>query len=77
MFGLSSIYTTLIGGALLAIASFGGGFYLEHRLAASTIAEMKLADAQARCSRSRPSPQPPRPKIRPRWMRRSQRPKLR
>lgn len=47
MFGLSSLYTTLIGGALLAIASFGGGFYLEHRLAASTIVEMKLADAQA------------------------------
>jgi len=47
MFGLSGLMTSLIGAALLAAASFGGGFYLEHRLAASTIAEMKLADAKA------------------------------
>jgi len=47
MFGLSSLTSTLIGAALLAAISFGGGFYLEARLKASTIAEMKLADAQA------------------------------
>ncbi len=27
MFGLSSLYTTLIGGAMLAAASFGGGYW--------------------------------------------------
>lgn len=48
MFGLSSLTSMLIGAALLTVASFGGGFYLEKRLAASTIAEMKLADAQAK-----------------------------
>ena len=43
MFGLSS----LIGGAMLAIVSFGGGYWLSHRIDASTISDMKLANAQA------------------------------
>ena len=47
MFGLSAIWTYLIGGAAIAIVAFGGGFYLEDRLKEATIAEMKLADANA------------------------------
>lgn len=38
----------LIGGAMLAIASFGGGFYLAHRIDASTLSDLKAQDAKAR-----------------------------
>lgn len=43
---LTTLTAKLIGAAVIAILSFGGGLYLEYRLDQETITEMKLSEAQ-------------------------------
>ena len=45
---MPSLYLYLIGGAALIFSSFGGGFYLEHRLDQGTIVQVRSDLATAK-----------------------------
>lgn len=47
LFGLSSLTTTLIGGAALALVSFSGGAYSGYRWELGTVEQLRAADATA------------------------------
>jgi hypothetical protein len=46
VFGLSTLVSSLIGAGLLALASFGGGFYAGHHWESVALANQKVQDAQ-------------------------------
>jgi hypothetical protein len=46
MFGLSTLASSLIGAALLAAASFGGGFYAGHHWESVALADQRAQDAE-------------------------------